>query len=186
MHEWNRRHPELPMKRATPETYFTYVVGRRQVQAILRDATAHWELVNLGSPEVADRMRQTSALLPAAETLHRISTLVRREDDPWLDFADAWRELSVFTSLLRALVLVGLDALCSLLIENLPSKVCHSDPARTLNDEGSQLRYQEARAISMTHPARSVEPMCRIPRCSYLFRTSDSTDRGMPERIRRP
>jgi len=118
MHEWNRRHPELPMKRATPETYFTYVVGRRQVQAILRDATAHWELVNLGSPEVADRMRQTSALLPAAETLHRISTLVRREDDPWLDFADAWRELSVFTSLLRALVLVGLDALCSLLIEN--------------------------------------------------------------------
>jgi hypothetical protein len=98
MREWNRRHPELPMQMATPETYFTYVLEKYgdKFNQFSGDATGHWELVKLGSPEVAARMRETSALLPAAEVLHRISTLVRGGDGPWFDLADAWRELLVF------------------------------------------------------------------------------------------
>jgi alpha-mannosidase len=60
------------------------------------DATGHWELVKLGSPEVTARMREVAALLPAAEALHHISTLLKTGDTPWYDLAEAWRELLVF------------------------------------------------------------------------------------------
>ena len=66
MREWNRRHPELPMQMATPETYFTYVLEKYgdKFKQFSGDATGHWELVKLGSPEVAARMRET--VRPAA------------------------------------------------------------------------------------------------------------------------
>ena len=96
--EWNRRHPELPMQMATPETYFDYVLQKYgdKFKEFSGDATGHWELVKLGAPEVAARMRETASLLPATEALFRIATLVKGGESPSYDLADAWRELLVF------------------------------------------------------------------------------------------
>lgn len=96
--EWNHRHPDLPMQIATPEMYFRYVLEKYggKFEEFSGDASGHWELVKLGSPEVAARMRETAVLLPAAEALHRIATLQKGEEYPSYDLADAWRELLVF------------------------------------------------------------------------------------------
>ena len=98
MREWNRRHPELPMQMATPEDYFRYVLEKYgdNFKEFAGEASGHWELVKLGSPEVAARMRETAALLPAAEALHHMATLTKGGESPWYDLADAWRELLVF------------------------------------------------------------------------------------------
>jgi hypothetical protein len=98
MREWNRRHPELPMQMATPEMYFRYLLDKYgdKFEEYSGDATGHWELVKLGSPEVAARMRETAALLPAAEALHHISTLLKGGETPAYDLSEAWRELLVF------------------------------------------------------------------------------------------
>jgi alpha-mannosidase len=96
--EWNRRHAELPMQMATPEMYFRYVLEKYgdKFEEFSGDASGHWELVKLGSPEVAARMRETAALLPAAEALHHIASLQKGGEHPSYDLADAWRELLVF------------------------------------------------------------------------------------------
>ncbi|HYO83504.1 MAG TPA: hypothetical protein VES20_19035, partial [Bryobacteraceae bacterium] len=98
MREWNRKHPELPMQMATPEDYFRYVLEKYgdKFQEFAGEASGHWELVKLGSPEVAARMREAAALLPAAEALHHIATLTRDGESPRYDLAEAWRELLVF------------------------------------------------------------------------------------------
>lgn len=96
--EWNRRHPELPMQMCTPEDYFRYLTDKYgdRFPEYSGDASGHWEPVKLGAPEVASRMRETASLLPAAEALHNIATLLRGGDIPWHDLRDAWHELLVF------------------------------------------------------------------------------------------
>ncbi|MCC6389027.1 MAG: hypothetical protein IT167_00390, partial [Bryobacterales bacterium] len=96
--EWNTRHPELEMKMATAEEFFTYIT-EKQGQGLTEargDATGHWELVKLGAPEVSSRMRETSNLLPAAETLATITSLLRGAAFPKFDFGEAWRELLTY------------------------------------------------------------------------------------------
>jgi alpha-mannosidase len=96
--EWNRRYPELPMQICTPEDYFRYVTQKdgAKFPEFSGDATGHWELVKLGAPEVASRMRETASLLPSAEALHHIATLTKGGEPPWYDLREAWHELLVF------------------------------------------------------------------------------------------
>jgi hypothetical protein len=96
--EWNRSHPELPMKMCTAEEFFREVLekpGHRFKEAA-GDAAGHWELVKLTVPEVASRMRETASLLPAAEALATIASALKGFSFPRHDFSDAWRELLVF------------------------------------------------------------------------------------------
>jgi hypothetical protein len=95
---WNRRHPELPMQMCTAEEFFHYIIGKygNKFKEAAGDATGHWEPVKLGAPEVAARMRETSSLLPAAEALATVDTLLNGSPYPAWDLADAWRELLTF------------------------------------------------------------------------------------------
>jgi len=96
--EWNRRHPELPMKMCTAEEFFKDLLekhGNRFKEAS-GDAAGHWELVKLTVPEVASRMREAAALLPAAEALATIASWLKGSPFPRYDFSDAWHELLVF------------------------------------------------------------------------------------------
>lgn len=96
--EWNHRHPELPMQMCTAEEFFNYIVRKygNKFREAAGDATGHWEPVKLGAPEVAARMREASSLLPAAETLATVDTLLAGAPYPAWDLADAWRELLTF------------------------------------------------------------------------------------------
>ncbi len=96
--DWNRRHPELPMKMCTAEEFFQHLFEKpgRQLKEAAGDAAGHWELVKLSVPEVASRMRETASLLPAAEALATITSLLKGSSFPRYDFSDAWRELLVF------------------------------------------------------------------------------------------
>ena len=98
IHQWNRKHPELPMQMCTAEDYFRYITGKYgdHFAEYRGDATGHWELVKLGAPEVAGRMREASSLLPAAEALHAIASVLQGIHPPVFDIAEAWRELLVF------------------------------------------------------------------------------------------
>ena len=81
---WNRRHPELPMQMCTAEEFFHYIIGKygNKFKEAAGDATGHWEPVKLGAPEVAARMRETSSLLPAAEALATVDTLLNGSPYP--------------------------------------------------------------------------------------------------------
>jgi alpha-mannosidase len=96
--EWNRRHPELPMQMCTAEEFFQEVLAKQKgpFKEAVGDAAGHWELVKLSVPEVASRMRETALLLPAAEALATVESLVHGSVFPRYDFWDAWRELLVF------------------------------------------------------------------------------------------
>jgi Glycosyl hydrolases family 38 N-terminal domain/Glycosyl hydrolases family 38 C-terminal domain len=96
--EWNRRHPELPMKMCTGEEFFHEVLEKpgKQLKEAGGDAAGHWELVKLTVPEVASRMRETASLLPAAEAFATITSLLKGSWFPRYDFSDAWRELLAF------------------------------------------------------------------------------------------
>lgn len=98
MREWNRRHPELPMIMCTAEEFFRYLTGKygTNFKEARGDATGHWELVKLGAPEAASHMREASELLPAAESLAAITSLMNGSVFPKFDFSDAWNELLVF------------------------------------------------------------------------------------------
>ena len=96
--EWNRRHPELPIKPCTAEEFFQYLLGKYgdRFKEVPGDAAGHWELVKLSVPEAASRMRETAALLPAAEALATIDSELNGSTFARYDFSDAWRELLVF------------------------------------------------------------------------------------------
>jgi hypothetical protein len=98
MREWNRRHPELPMKMCAAEEFFEYLTGKYgdHFMQARGDATGHWEPVKLGAPEAAARMREAAELLPAAEGLATITSLIKGSVFPKYDLSDAWKELLVF------------------------------------------------------------------------------------------
>ena len=98
MREWNRRHPELPMTLCTARDFFEYIRSKYgdRFEEASGEASGHWETVKLGAPEVAARMRETAALLPAAEALATVASLMSRAEFPRYDLADAWQQLLVF------------------------------------------------------------------------------------------
>jgi hypothetical protein len=96
--EWNRKHPELPMQMAIAEDFFEYLIQKYgdKFAEVPGDSAGHWEIVKLGAPEVASRMREGANLLPAAETLATIVSVLKGVVFPRYDFREAWRELLVF------------------------------------------------------------------------------------------
>ena len=96
--EWNRAHPELPMKMSTADEFFRYLTGKYgdDFPAASGNATGHWATVKLRVPETTGRMRQASSALPAAETAATIASLVHGIPFPRFDFAEAWRDLLTF------------------------------------------------------------------------------------------
>ena len=58
--EWNRGHPELPMKMVLAEEFFDYLQERYgdSFSSASGDAAGHWEIVKLRVPEAAPKMRQ--------------------------------------------------------------------------------------------------------------------------------
>ncbi len=95
---WNRRHPELPMKPCIAEEFFEDLIAKHgtKFHQAQGDAAGHWELVKLGAPEVSGRLRETASLLPAAESLATIVSLLSKAAYPTFDLADAWRELLTY------------------------------------------------------------------------------------------
>jgi hypothetical protein len=96
--EWNRKHPELPMKMSTAEEFFKYLEQKRgsDFPAAAGDSSGHWEIVKLRVPEAAARMRQASNALPAAETAAAVASLLTRAPFPRFDFSAAWYALLAF------------------------------------------------------------------------------------------
>lgn len=96
--EWNSKHSDLEMRMGTAEEFFSYINQQysQNLTEARGDAAGHWELVKLGAPEVSSRMRESSNLLPAAESLATITALMRGTPFPKFDFAEAWRELLTY------------------------------------------------------------------------------------------
>jgi hypothetical protein len=96
--EWNRRHPELPMKMATPEEFFDYLISKYgdHFPSASGDSAGHWETVKLRVPEAAAKMRQTSNELPGAEAAATVASLLTRTSFPKFDMAQAWYALLAF------------------------------------------------------------------------------------------
>ena len=96
--EWNRTHPELPMKMSTADEFFRHLTDRYgdSFPTASGDATGHWATVKLRVPETTGRMRQTSSALPAAETASTIASIVHGATFPRFDFEEAWRALLTF------------------------------------------------------------------------------------------
>ena len=96
--EWNRKHPELPMKMVTPEEFFNYLIAKYgdNFSAASGDSAGYWENVKLKVPEAAAKMRQVSNDLPAAEMAATIADLVSKISVPKFDLKQAWYSLLVF------------------------------------------------------------------------------------------
>ncbi len=96
--EWNRKHPELPMKMARPEEFFDYLISKYgdHFPSASGDSAGYWENVKLKVPEAAARMRQDSNDLPAAEMGATIASLVSKVSIPHFDLAQAWFALLAF------------------------------------------------------------------------------------------
>ncbi len=96
--EWNRKHPELPMKMSTAQEFFRYIEGKYgdDHPSASGDATGHWATVKLRVPETTGRMRRASSLLPAAETAATIASIVHDSTFPRLDIAEAWQTMLTF------------------------------------------------------------------------------------------
>ncbi|MGH9665289.1 MAG: hypothetical protein ACRD9L_12775, partial [Bryobacteraceae bacterium] len=96
--EWNRKHPELPMKMATPEDFFDYLISKYgdHFPSASGDSAGYWENVKLRVPEAAAKMRQVSNDLPAAEMAATIASVISKISVPEFDLAEAWRSLLVF------------------------------------------------------------------------------------------
>jgi hypothetical protein len=96
--EWNAKHPELPMKMATPEEFFDYLISKYgdQFPSASGDSAGFWETVKLKVPEAAARMRQTSNDLPAAEMAATIASILTKVSFPKFDLAQAWYSLLAF------------------------------------------------------------------------------------------
>lgn len=96
--EWNKLHPELPMRMTLAEEFFDDVIAKSgdRFAEIRGDATGHWELVKLRVPEAAGKMRQVSNMLPVAETAAAVSSLLADRPYPRFDLFDAWYSLLSF------------------------------------------------------------------------------------------
>ena len=96
--EWNLVHPELPMKMATAEEFFAYLIEKYgdHFPSASGDSAGHWETVKLKVPEAAAKMRQMSNDLPAAETAATIASLLRKSPFPQFDLSAAWYSLLTF------------------------------------------------------------------------------------------
>ena len=96
--EWNRKHPELPMKMSTADEFFRYLTGKYgdDFPKASGDATGHWATVKLRVPETAGKMRQASSALPAAEAAATIASIVHGSTFPRHDFAEAWETMLTF------------------------------------------------------------------------------------------
>ena len=96
--EWNRKHPELPMKMSTADEFFRYLTDKYgdNFSAASGDATGHWATVKLRVPETTGKMRQASSALPAAETAATIASIVHGYTFPRFDFAEAWQTMLTF------------------------------------------------------------------------------------------
>lgn len=95
---WNQKHPELPLRMATAEEYFEYLIRKygNWFPEASGDSSGHWEIVKLGCPEATARLREASAVLPAAEAAASIASLLGRTPFPRFDFQEAWRGLLTF------------------------------------------------------------------------------------------
>jgi hypothetical protein len=98
MREWNRKHPELPMKMVTAEEFFDDLIARYgdHFASASGDAAGFWENVKLKVPEAAAKMRQAANDLPAAETASAIAALTSKISFPYFDLAQAWYSLLAF------------------------------------------------------------------------------------------
>ena len=96
--EWNRKHPELPMKMARPEEFFDYLTSKYgdNFPTASGDSAGYWENVKLKVPEAAAKMRQDSNDLPAAEMAATIASLISKISIPKFDLAQAWFSLLAF------------------------------------------------------------------------------------------
>ncbi len=96
--EWNRKHPELPMKMVTPEEFFDDLISRYgdHFSSASGDAAGFWENVKLKVPEAAAKMRQAANDLPAAEMASAIAALASKVSFPHFDLAQAWYSLLAF------------------------------------------------------------------------------------------
>ena len=96
--EWNRNHPELPMKMSTADEFFRYLTDKYgdDFPTAAGDATGHWATVKLRVPETTSKMRQASSALPAAETASTVASIVHGSTFPRHDFAEAWETMLTF------------------------------------------------------------------------------------------
>ena len=96
--EWNRKHPELPMKMSTADEFFRYLTDTYgdDFPAASGDATGHWATVKLRVPETTGRMRQASSALPAAEAAATIASIVHGSTFPRFDLEEAWQTMLTF------------------------------------------------------------------------------------------
>lgn len=96
--DWNRKHPELPMKMSTADEFFRYLTDKygEDYPTASGDATGHWATVKLRVPETTSRMREASSALPAAETAATIASVVHGSVFPRFDFEEAWRTMLTF------------------------------------------------------------------------------------------
>lgn len=90
--EWNRRHPDLPMKMSTADEFFRYLTSKygEDFPTAAGNATGHWATVKLRVPETTGKLRQASSALPAAEAAATIASIVHGSTLPRFDFAEAW------------------------------------------------------------------------------------------------
>lgn len=95
---WNRKHPELEMRMATPEEFFTYLTGKygNDFPEARGDAAGHWEVRKINTPQATARLRETANLLPVAEMAAVLASLAGKAPFPRFDFAEAWHDLLVF------------------------------------------------------------------------------------------
>lgn len=96
--EWNRRHPELPMRMATADEFFARLTARHgdDFPVASGTATGHWTTVKLRVPETAGRMRRASSALPAAEAAATVASVIHGASYPRFDLAEAWTDLLTF------------------------------------------------------------------------------------------
>lgn len=96
--EWNREHPELPMKMSTADEFFLYLTEQygEDYPTASGDATGHWATVKLRVPETTGKMRHASSALPAAETAATIASIMHGSTFPRFDFAEAWDTMLTF------------------------------------------------------------------------------------------
>ena len=96
--EWNRKHPELPMRMSTADEFFRYLTDKygKDYPTAAGDATGHWATVKLRVPETTGKMRRASSALPAAETAATIASIMHGSTFPRFDFAEAWQTMLTF------------------------------------------------------------------------------------------
>ena len=96
--DWNREHPELPMKMSTADEFFRYLTDKYgdEFPSASGDATGHWATVKLRVPETTSRLREASSALPAAEAAATIASVVHGSVFPRFDFEEAWQAVLTF------------------------------------------------------------------------------------------